>query len=196
MKKLLAGIIFVVVAFLGGMALAGVLGSGGIFSQTTESEDSQIIQAVERQQKVGLLSLSIQGIADSKTKSQILGLDVPGSERALFLQYKYTAQLGLDGAKVSVKKTGENSYRVTVPEFEYLGNSDVSFKKAIEQNGAISMVTPEIDVSKLVNKVLNPDTKKQTIKENKTLLKDQCRNFYDGLITAIDPEAKTEYVFK
>lgn len=65
----------------------------------TESRDTQVIQAIERQEEVVLVSLGIQGIAEESTQGTILGQRIPGTGRTKFLQYNYRALLGIDGAK-------------------------------------------------------------------------------------------------
>ena len=165
------------------------------FGVDHEEQNSQVVNAITRQEKVVLLKLGMQGIASKSVQSTILGVDVPGTARALYLQYNYSAMLGIDGSAVTVTPETENTYRINVPAFEFLGHSDVEFKKAIEKNGIISLVTPEIDVAEMTTQLLNDTAKDQLIADNREALQDQARVFYTGIIHGIDPEAKIEMSF-
>lgn len=189
--------IVALVAFLCGAVIIGILQNinFAIVGNKTKASDTQVINAIERQERVVLLSLGVQGIADNTITSQFLGYDVPGTSKALFLKYNYRAMLGIDGKKVKVSKTGDHEFKVQVPEFEFLGNSDISFQKAVEQNGLISWVTPDVDVSKMVNEILNSSARQKYLSDNEDLLKEQCQSYYNGLVKSIDSEAKIVFDF-
>lgn len=185
------------IAFLCGAVIIGVLQSinFAVIGTKNESSDTQVINAIERQERVVLLSLGVQGIADNTITNQFLGYDVPGTSKVLFLKYNYRAMLGIDGKKVKVTKAGEHEFKIEIPEFEFLGNSDIAFQKAVEQNGIISWATPDIDVSKMVNEVLNSSARQKYLLENQDLLKEQCQSYYNGLVKTIDGEAKITFDF-
>ena len=111
------------------------------------THDSQVINAVDRVEQVALVSLGIQGINESRANSEVFGLKVPGSDRVTFVQYSFRGKLGIDGENVTVTPTGENSYRVTIPKFIFIGYDDLDFKVAAEDNGVLSWVTADIDRS-------------------------------------------------
>ncbi|WP_203568399.1 hypothetical protein [Aestuariimicrobium ganziense] len=163
--------------------------------ESAEARDEKVVRSITQEEKVILLSLGIQGIAEERVKSEVLGVDVPGSERALFLQYSYTALLGVDGADVRIAPAGEGKYLITVPEFSHLGQTDLGVKIAVERNGVLSWLTPEIDKVAVINKVLNESTKAEHITTNRKLLEDQCRTFYTRIIKAVDPTLEVEFVF-
>lgn len=161
----------------------------------SESYDSQVIQAIERTQEISLLSLGIQGIKQERTCSTVFGKCVPGSGDKVYLQYKFTAKLGVDGARVKVTSSGEHKYVVAIPEFISIGFSDPTFEVAVTDGGALAWITPDIDEVEIVNEILNDEAREQYIESNKEILEDQVQVFYDGLIAGIDPDAKTEYKF-
>ena len=162
----------------------------------SESHDSQVIQAIERTQEVSLVSLGIQGITDKDQSAKIFGKRIPGAGEKVFLQYKFTAKLGINGADVRVTKTGEHAYLVSVPKFISIGISEPTFELAVEDSGVLSWVTPDIDRVEMINEILNSDAKKKYIKSNEDILEEQTKTFYDSLITSIDPTAKTTYGFR
>lgn len=166
------------------------------FGIESESHDSQVIYAIERTQEVSLLSLGIQGIKEKDQSGTIFGKEVPFSEKTVFLQYNFFAKLGIDGAQVKVTKTGENAYLISVPEFEFIGYDEPTFKLAVEDDGALSWGTPDIDKVEMVNEILNDDARQTYIDSNEELLKEQTKSFYESLITSIDPTVETTFEFR
>ncbi|MCG6566512.1 hypothetical protein [Tessaracoccus sp. ZS01] len=163
----------------------------------TRSEvlSSQVINAISREEQVSLLSLGIQGIAEKNERRTIFGIDVPGSERALCLQYNFNAKLGIDGGDVRIEKTSEDSFTVSIPEFIFIGHNDANFKLVTENSGVLSWVTPEIDAVEMTNQILNDEAQSQYIDANEDLLRDQAEAFYEGIITAIDPSLEVEFEY-
>ena len=166
------------------------------FGIRSSSTDSQVVQAIERTEEVSLLSLGIQGIKEEDRCSEVFGKCVPGSGEKAYLQYKFTAKLGLDGADVDVKKSGESSYRVTVPKFISIGFAEPTFEVAVEDGGVLSWVTEDIDKVEMINEILNDNARQKYIDANADLLRDQTKVFFDRLITSVDPDAETTYEFE
>ena len=181
---------------IGAFAAVRDLGWLSPFGIESESHDSQVIHAIERTQEVSLLSLGIQGIKEKDQRGTIFGQDIPFSEQTAFLQYTFKAKLGFDGAAVKVTKTGESAYLISVPEFSFIGYDEPTFEVAVEDGGALSWTTPDIDTVEMVNEILNDDARETYIASNEELLEEQTEVFYDSLITSIDPAIETTYEFR
>lgn len=188
------------------LLLAFVLGIGAFtvfkdlgwlspFGINSESNDSQVITAIERTQEVALVSLGIQGLMEEAKCSEILGKCVPGSTETVFLQYNFNAKLGIDGAEVKVTKTGEDAYLISVPEFSFIGYDEPTFKVATKDGGVLDFITEDIDQVEMVNKILNDEAQLQYVASNDALLEDQTEVFYDGLIKSVAPDATTTFEF-
>lgn len=162
----------------------------------SESHDSQVIQAMERTQEVSLLSLGIQGIKEEDGCAKAFGNCIPGTGETVFLQYNFTAKLGIDGAQVKVTKTGESAYLISVPEFQFIGYDEPTFKVAVEDGGVLSWATPDVDQVEMVNEILNDDARETYLTSNEELLEEQTKVFYDSLITSIDPGIETKFEFR
>jgi len=171
---------------------AGLLSIVGINSQ---SNDSQVIQAIERTQEVSLLGLGIQGIKNKDESFKIFGKSMPFTGKTMFVQYNFKAKLGVNGAEVKVTKTDENTFLVSVPEFIFIGFDQPKFKIAVEDGDVLSWATPDIDQMEVVNEILNDDARQSYIGDNKDLLQDQTKTFYSSLITSIDEDAVTTFEF-
>lgn len=159
----------------------------------TESLNSQIINSIRTTEEVSLLSLGIQGIAERTQQRTVFGMRIPGADRALFLQYNFTAKLGLDGQAVRIRESGDNEFTISVPEFIFIGHNDVTFKLAAENNGVLSWVTPEIDTVEMTNAILNDETQQQYVEDNEEVLRTQAQDFYNAIIHAIDPDIRLEF---
>lgn len=186
------GLLLGALVMFGAVRLAPVLLASG---NNAESRTTQVVQSVTKKQEVVLLSLGIQGIAESTDKSKILGIDIPGSDRATFLQYNFSAKLGLDGESVRVVSTGENSYRIVIPEFVFIGHDDESFRLVAEDNGVLSWVTPEVDTAEMISGILNDEAEAKYVDANIDILKDQAKVFYTGIISSIDPDVSLTFEF-
>lgn len=160
------------------------------------SHDSQVIHAIERTQEVSLLSLGVQGIREENRSSEVFGKSIPGTGERVFLQYNFDAKLGVDGAEVTVTKTGKSAFLISVPEFIFIGYEEPTFKVAVEDGGVLSWATPDIDQVEMVNDILNDDARETYIASYEELLQEQTRTFYDSLITSIDPAVVTTFEFR
>lgn len=167
---------------------ASVIPGLNAFASSTESQDSQVVNAVNRTEEVSLLSLGIQGIHETRGNSKVFGIDVPGSEKVTFIQYTFNAKLGLDGEKVTVIPTGENAYTVSIPEFIFIGHDKIEFESAAEDGGLLSWVTTDVDPLDSVNEILDDDAQAQYLESNEDLLRDQAEAFYEGLLRSVSPD--------
>lgn len=199
MKKLFTSVAIVLVTLVAGGAL--MVGLQNVFPnlapyQTTSAgSNTQIINAIERKEQVVLLSLGIQGISERTAGSKFFGIDIPGSNRASFLQYNFNAKLGLEGKDVKIERTGDHQYLLSLPAFTFIGSDNVSFKLAAESNGVLSWATPGIDPVETINQILNDEAKNQYVTANQQILTDQAKAFYTGIIRSVDPSAEVTFDF-
>lgn len=189
----------VILLLAGGVALT--LGAAKVFpallpfTSVSESHDSQVIQSVTRTEQIALVSLGIQGISQQHGASNFYGVTIPGSERRTLLQYGFDAKLGVDGKDVTIKSTTEGAYVITVPRFIFVGHENEKFETVIDESGALSWTTPEIDTAKMISGILNDKGKQEYIAKNEDLLKDQAKAFYGNIVHAIDPKAEVTFDF-
>ncbi|MDN5547691.1 MAG: efflux RND transporter permease subunit [Rhodococcus sp. (in: high G+C Gram-positive bacteria)] len=201
MKRILVATLALIVVFGGGL-FAGykffklpIPELPEITEVVVEDNTEEVIQAITRSEQVVLLSMHIQGIKERTQKSTFFGVEVPGSDRAIFIQYTFNAKLGMDGADVLIEKTGEDEFTITIPEFVFIGHDDINLKTATEANGVLSWVTPEIDTVDMANEILGNDERAGYVVSNDAILRDQARAFYDGIIKAVDPAITLLFTF-
>lgn len=197
-RKVSTTLIAVVVLLSLACAALGVYAvrqSGDIYSAPVESKNTQVINAVQREEQVVLLSLGIQGLAEKSSAGEVFGVRVPWTDRTQFVQYSYKAKLGIEGKDVRVTESGEHAYTVEIPQFIFIGHTDEEFKTAVEDNGVLSWTTQPLDAASTVSDVLSADKKREDINDNRELLQDQARSFYEGIIRGVDPEAQVTLEF-
>ena len=76
-----------------------------------------------------------------------------------------------------------------------VGYDEPTFEVAVEDNGVLSWVTPDVDQLDMVNDVFDDDARDQYLADQQTALQEQAKVFYDSLITGIDPDASITYEF-
>lgn len=177
-------------------AMAATRGWLTPFGIGEDGSDQQVVTAVQRTQEVSLLSLGVQGIKEESRDREVFGRSVPGTSQRVFLQYSFRAKLGLDGSKVKVEKTGDHAYRLTIPEYTFIGYDEPTFKVAAKDEGVLSWVTPEIDQAAMVDEILNSNARAEYLRQHEGELQDQTKVFYDSVVKGVDPDATTTYEFE
>lgn len=200
-NKSLPGLALIVAASLiiGAFATFGVtkiFPDHPLFETESDTRHTQIVNSITREEQIVLLSLGIQGISEKNEKSQFFGMDIPGSGRAMFVQYAFNAKLGIEGKGVEVLKVGEKDYLVMIPEFIFIGHDDETFRLVAEDNGALSWVTPKIDAFEAVNSILNDDAQEEYLDSNRETLEDQAKVFYTSIFSSIDPTVTMRFEFR
>ncbi|WP_062526642.1 hypothetical protein [Demequina rhizosphaerae] len=185
-----------VVAGVGLASAASAYAPGLVpWGDTSTSESSLVVTAIERTEEVSLLTLGVEGITSDTTSKELFGITVPGSEKSKYIKYSFDLKLGVDGSQVAIAETGENAFTLTIPEFIVIGNSEPHFETAVEDNGILSWATADVDALDTVNQVLNADEFEDYIASNEDVLRDQTEFFYGSIIRGIDPAIDVDFVF-
>lgn len=188
--------VFVIILFVAALAVTWSIARATPVETVAESSNTQVITAVEREEQIVLLSAATQGLSEETRSSTLFGRNVPGSGRTEFVQYSYSAKIGIEGGDVSIEETGENDFLITVPEFIVIGNSDAEFKTVLDNAGVLGAMTEKIDTADTISGILNEETMaKEVIALNRDLLEDQVRLFYTGIINGVDDRAEIEFAF-
>ncbi|MFA4897862.1 MULTISPECIES: hypothetical protein [Microbacterium] len=177
------------VAGLGGVMLGKVLGA-------TEERSTQVIRSITREEQI---ILATAGMTDVKTESdaqEFFGLfDIPFTDRTMLMKYEYDAKFGIEGSDVSIEPIGDDTYRVSIPEFVFLGYDNPDFSIADEKNGILSWATPAIDKNEVVKSILTDEAVAAHIEGMRPVLEEQAKSFYTNIITAIDPGVTLQFTY-
>ena len=194
MKTTFGTIVGLLVGLLVG-ALVGPLLIPQVFGSQSETRHTQLIEAVKREEQVVLLSLGIVGQYTKDANSELWGIDIPWSDRTSTLEYSFTAKLGIEGGDVKIESTGEDSYRITIPRFIFIGHQNENFRVAEDKDGVLSWITPDFDTADLITEILNDDAKDEYVAKNLEDLRAQAEVFYRGIVTGIDPDITLTFDF-
>lgn len=196
--RIIGAVLLLVVGVGAGWLISSspIFGLGAVSEVHTETSTQKVINAVEGEEQVVLLSLGISGMSMQEKYRDILGHNLPGSKRVLYLQYTYKAKLGIEGADVTIKETDPNKFLISIPEFIFIGHSDEKFETVFEDNGVLSMGTPEIDEAELITDILNQDEEQKDLLDNRDLLQAQAKQFYSSIVQGVDPQAQVEFEFR
>lgn len=196
-KAWIGAIVGLVVGALVVALLCGVIpGVPAPFSTSSKSTDTQVIRAMEQTKEVSLLRLGITGVKSRENKSHFFNMEIPGTERAQFIQYSFDAKLGFDGKDVVIKPAGGNTFDVTIPEFKFIGYDHPEYRTIVEQNGALSFGTEQIDTANMINEILSDKAKNEYVEKNRDILEDQAKSFYTSIVSSVSPETKLNFTFQ
>ena len=100
------------------------------------------------------------------------------------------------GKDVEIIQTGDNAYRISIPEFIYLGYANPHLSVAKEENGALSWATPEINTTAVFEEILSDQAVDEHINGLRSVLEDQAESFYRRVVEAIDPRVTLAFEFE
>lgn len=188
-------LVFFVLLLIGAAAFGG--GIIGKLMGATEARDVQVVRSIVREEQVILLTMGLTENLDERGEAlSVFGLfDLPGTERQKLIRYDFDAKLGIEGKDVTITSLGGNSYRVSIPEFKFLGYDNPVFTVAGENNGILSWTTPEIKDLDLVERELSDKAVAAHIEGARPVLEEQARKFYADILTAVDPNITVDFEF-
>ena len=134
--------------------------------------------------------------ANRQQSREILGVDIPASEKTTLIQYEFAAKLGIDSSEAVIEPTGPGSFRVTIPKFIAIGFDDPVFEDPIESSNPLSWLAPPAVQSRMINNILSDKNKQEYISENEAALREQATVFYRSIIASVDPEITTVFEFE
>ncbi|MFD4420983.1 hypothetical protein ACFWN7_05720 [Agromyces sp. NPDC058484] len=190
-KILLVVLVLVVAAAaaFAGLTVGKFLGAG-------EERDVQVVRSVTGEEQVILVTAGLTDIQEESDSQTFFGLfDIPLSDRTAFLRYEFDAKLGIDGRQVEIEPLGDKRYRITIPEFMFLGYDNPDFSVATEANGILSWTTPEIDILEATEELLTDAAVAEHIEGLRPLLEEQAVTFYTRIVSSIEPDATLEFEF-
>lgn len=190
-KVLLALLIaaLIAAAAFGGLTLGKFLGA-------SEERDVQVVRSVQGEEQVILLTAGLADIKEESDNQTFFGLfDIPLSDRTTFLRWEFDAKFGIEGKEVGIEPLGDKSYRITIPEFLFLGYDDPEFSVATEANGILSWTTPAIDTLQATEELLTDEAVAEHIAGFTPLLEEQAVRFYTRIVSSIEPDATIQFEF-
>lgn len=192
-------LVIVILAVIAGAALVSF--NVGKFFGATESRDTQVIRSIRGEEKVILVTAGLSEVKEERADGLKLAVGdwdlftLPGSERSVLARYEFDAKFGIEGKDVEITKTGDNAYRITIPEFISLGYADPVLSIANREDGFLSWTTPEIATDDVFEELLSSAAVDEHVDGFRPLLEEQAETFYSKIIEAIDPAIELTFEF-
>ncbi|MGY3765110.1 hypothetical protein ACWOAH_00930 [Vagococcus vulneris] len=193
MKKRTAIVLVTTIAV--SLFIGFILGNHKFVNTDTSFKDTQVIKSLTKEKQVVLVNLGVSEVLTAKQSIQLFDTDLFGTNKYKYVQAEFDAKLGLDGKKVTIEKTNDNTYKIKIPEFIFIGHSNEKFSVIAENNDILSWVTPDINETQMVTKILNSTAQQKYLKKYHDLLKESTQDFYGSLLRTVNPEAKLVYEF-
>lgn len=186
-------LVLVVILAIAAAAVGGLW--VGRWFGASEQREIQVIRSVELQEQVVLVRSAIADLKPKADIQDINGIAIPWTDRSVLLQYEFDTMVGINGEDVTITRTGDNAFRIAIPDFILIGIDEPRYHVVNEVNGVLSFLTPEIDTLKLTEEVLTDEVKTEHIDGLRPVLEVQAKDFYTNIITAIDPNVTLEFTF-
>lgn len=188
--------VVLVVALLGALGFSIVAARGkvnwGIWSRSTQTE---VVKSVEFSQDITLMRLGVAEVDSEENFAKLNNIELPGTSKEIYLKFTCKLQLGIDGQDVKITKIGDNSYRIAIPKFKSLGISEPDVDTILDQSGALSLFTKDVDRDELENEMMNNLATDTYIEENRAALEMQAQTFYTSIVHGVDPDVTLQFTF-
>lgn len=191
--------LWVVVAVLFG--LLSIWGYGylsGSMEKQSEAKVSTTIEHIEQVNELVFLNTSVQKIITAKNYTILFGQEMPFSEKSALLIVNYKAKFGIK-SPVTIEKTGEKRYRITVPSFQVIGlelDAKEPYILYDKSGDILSFTTEEIDTGQLVTDEFKSAEQTSFLTQYEDDIKESAQNYYHNLFKAISSDLQLEVVFE
>ena len=172
-------------------------GNHDIWHTKSKTNETQIVNAMTKHSQVAILGLSVTDIYDKSQVKTFLGMEIPFSEKTTYIKGTFEAKLGFDGSHVTINKASNssNTYNISIPEFIVVGISNPKFEVVNSKGEFLSFITEDIDTHELANNAMSDKTLIKYIDTNRDWLQEQATDYYQKILTSIDPEATLSITF-
>lgn len=191
--------LWVVVAVLFGLlSMWGYGYLSGSMEKQSEAKVSTTIEHIEQVNELVFLNTSVQKIITAKNYTILFGQEMPFSEKSALLIVNYKAKFGIK-SPVTIEKTGEKRYRITVPSIQVIGlelDAKEPYILYDKSGDILSFTTEEIDTGQLVTDEFKSDEQTSFLTQYEDDIKESAQNYYHNLFKAISSDLQLEVVFE
>lgn len=191
--------LWVVVAVLFGLlSMWGYGYLSGSMEKQSEAKVSTTIEHIEQVNELVFLNTSVQKIITAKNYTILFGQEMPFSEKSALLIVNYKAKFGIK-SPVTIEKTGEKRYRITVPSFQVIGlelDAKEPYILYDKSGDILSFTTEEIDTGQLVTDEFKSAEQTSFLTQYEDDIKESAQNYYHNLFKAISSDLQLEVVFE
>lgn len=182
------------------LAVLGALGFW--FGQNTKENKPKVSAVVTHLEKVHetvLMNAGINKVITQVNNTTIPWTEVgiPFTEKRALLVLNYTAKIGIKEA-VKVKEVSENTYEITVPEYQVIGvslNEKEPYYLYDSAGELLSLATANVDTGELVSKALTNEEQQKYLESNRDVLNDSAKTYYETLVKTLNQDAQVTVLF-
>lgn len=188
----------VVAVLLGLLSMWGYGYLSGSMEKQSEAKVSTTIEHIEQVNELVFLNTSVQKIITAKNYTILFGQEMPFSEKSALLIVNYKAKFGIK-SPVTIEKTGEKRYRITVPSFQVIGlelDAKEPYILYDKSGDILSFTTEEIDTGQLVTDEFKSAEQTSFLTQYEDDIKESAQNYYHNLFKAISSDLQLEVVFE
>ncbi len=188
----------VVAVLLGLLSMWGYGYLSGSMEKQSEAKVSTTIEYIEQVNELVFLNTSVQKIITAKNYTILFGQEMPFSEKSALLIVNYKAKFGIK-SPVTIEKTGEKRYRITVPSFQVIGlelDAKEPYTLYDKSGDILSFTTEEIDTGQLVTDEFKSAEQTSFLTQYEDDIKESAQNYYHNLFKAISSDLQLEVVFE
>lgn len=188
----------VVAVLLGLLSMWGYGYLSGSMEKQSEAKVSTTIEYIEQVNELVFLNTSVQKIITAKNYTTLFGQEMPFSEKSALLIVNYKAKFGIK-SPVTIEKTGEKRYRITVPSFQVIGlelDAKEPYTLYDKSGDILSFTTEEIDTGQLVTDEFKSAEQTSFLTQYEDDIKESAQNYYHNLFKAISSDLQLEVVFE
>ncbi|MGT2711716.1 DUF4230 domain-containing protein [Streptococcus oriscaviae] len=188
----------VVAVLLGLLSMWGYGYLSGSMEKQSEAKVSTTIEYIEQVNELVFLNTSVQKIITAKNYTILFGQEMPFSEKSALLIVNYKAKFGIK-SPVTIEKTGEKRYRITVPSFQVIGlelDAKEPYILYDKSGDILSFTTEEIDTGQLVTDEFKSAEQTSFLTQYEDDIKESAQNYYHNLFKSISSDLQLEVVFE
>lgn len=193
--KVYVWVLLLIALVAGGFFTFGKLSSIG--GSGTIVESYSMVKYIEQVNETVFLNVGIQKVDTLRDATDILGFEIPFSEKKAIIILNYDAKIGIK-KPISVEKKGENHFNLVIPKMEVIGISldEKHPYNLYDRSGELlSYQTKEIDTGRAVAASLSNKEQKQYLKKYLAQAQESTETYYRTLFESAYPGVELDFEF-
>lgn len=170
----------------------------GASSTNQKVATQSVVTRLEKVNEMVFLNAGIQKVMKVENNTKIPGTNftIPMTRKRAIVIVNYTSKFGIKEAP-KITERGEHDYVVEIPKYQMIGfelNKKKPYELYDQRGELLSHSTQNIDTGKVVTEALSSDQQVEYLDAYKELITESAESTLTSLITAIDSDAKIQFI--
>lgn len=170
----------------------------GASSTNQKVATQSVVTKLEKVNEMVFLNAGIQKVMKVENNTKIPGTNftIPMTRKRAIVIVNYTSKFGIKEAP-KITERGEHDYVVEIPKYQMIGfelNKKKPYELYDQRGELLSHSTQNIDTGKVVTEALSSDQQVEYLDAYKELITESAESTLTSLITAIDSDAKIQFI--